>query len=221
MITRLISIFDPSSMTLSLGWLITFFCFSLNFRLYMKSSIYESLKISLFIYPLFKDLKSSIIKLGPGKLVSLVAIFSIFMILNLLSIYPYTFTPTGQISVVLPLSLIFWTGVNFLGWFRNFFNALSHLVPQGTPQALINFMVLVELISNIIRPITLSVRLVANMVAGHLLLSLLGGLAEGSKLVGIVSFFPLLLLRGLELSVCFIQSYVFITLISLYIKEYI
>jgi F-type H+-transporting ATPase subunit a len=94
------------------------------------------------------------------------------------------------------------------------------LVPQGTPLPLINFMVLVELISNIIRPITLSVRLIANIVAGHLLISLLGGLAESSVLIGVSSLLPLLLLRVLELSVCFIQAYVFITLIRLYIKEY-
>lgn len=97
---------------------------------------------------------------------------------------------------------------------------LAHLVPLGTPGVLMPFMVLVELVRNIIRPITLSVRLAANMVAGHLLMVLLGGfiLSQnffsflGTSLVGLV-------LTLLEIAVCFIQAYVFVTLLTLYSVE--
>jgi ATP synthase subunit 6 len=194
--------------------------FIISYKSIVKSSSSGNLKLSLFSFPIFKDLKRSIRNLTLGELVLLFIIIALFLILNLLSMYPYTFTPTGQLSLVLPTSLIFWVGINLLGWRRNFKSSTAHLVPQGTPLPLMNFMVLVEVISNIIRPITLSVRLIANIVAGHLLISLLGGLAESSVLMGFSSLLPLFLLRILELSVCFIQAYVFMTLIRLYIKEY-
>merc|ERR1711993_120711 len=100
----------------------------------------------------------------------------------------------------------------------NFF--LSHLVPLGTPVALIPLIVVIEIVRRLIRPITLSVRLAANIVAGHLLIALIRGPLSA---VRFFRFFlilgGLLLLTLLELAVSFIQAYVFSTLISLYIIE--
>merc|ERR1712228_1168407 len=92
----------------------------------------------------------------------------------------------------------------------NFF--LSHLVPLGTPVALIPLIVVIEIVRRLIRPITLSVRLAANIVAGHLLIALIRGP------LSVVRFFRFFLIL-LELAVSFIQAYVFSTLISLYIIE--
>merc|ERR1711864_31213 len=98
----------------------------------------------------------------------------------------------------------------------NFF--LSHLVPIGTPYPLIPFMVMIEIIRTVIRPITLSVRLAANIVAGHLLIVLIRSpLVRVRWLVLTLIISGLLLLLTLELAVSFIQAYVFRTLISLYI----
>lgn len=95
---------------------------------------------------------------------------------------------------------------------------ISHLVPSGTPVQLMNFIVLIETVRNLIRPITLSVRLSANMVAGHLLISLLGRFCL--LRVGNLLSFPLILaLSVLELGVSFIQAYVLITLVTLYSTE--
>ena len=97
---------------------------------------------------------------------------------------------------------------------------LAHLVPLGTPYPLMPFMVVIELIRRVIRPGTLAVRLAANMVAGHLLLTLIGSLAPRvglSILVGILV--GLVLLITLECAVALIQSYVFRILITLYIEE--
>jgi len=100
----------------------------------------------------------------------------------------------------------------------NFF--LSHLVPTGTPYVLMPFMVIIELIRRIIRPLTLSVRLAANMIAGHILMSLVRSpMASLGGLVFLSTFFGLLILIVLELAVSVIQSYVFRTLLSLYIIE--
>lgn len=97
---------------------------------------------------------------------------------------------------------------------------LAHLVPTGTPAALMPVMVIIETVRNIIRPATLAIRLAANIVAGHLLLTLLG--SQGPNLAGavlIVLFIGLVLLLLLEVAVACIQSYVFTILSSLYLNE--
>jgi len=96
---------------------------------------------------------------------------------------------------------------------------LSHLVPSGTPAALIPLIVLIELVRNFIRPITLSVRLAANIVAGHLLIRLVnrGGLSLGSLTFIIIGG---LILFFLEVAVSFIQGYVFRTLRVIYLSEF-
>lgn len=98
----------------------------------------------------------------------------------------------------------------------------AHLVPQGTPSVLIPFIVLIETISNVIRPGTLAVRLSANIIAGHLLLTLLGntGNSISTILVSILIFTQLLLLI-LESAVAIIQAYVFTILSTLYSREII
>lgn len=97
---------------------------------------------------------------------------------------------------------------------------LAHLLPQGTPTLLIMFMVIIEIVSNIIRPITLCVRLTANLIAGHLLMSLLGNsLLRIRKLRAIISLASPIALTVLESAVACIQAYVFITLITLYTTE--
>merc|ERR1712173_298660 len=99
---------------------------------------------------------------------------------------------------------------------------LAHLVPLGTPSFLIPIIVIIETVRNIVRPITLSIRLAANMVAGHLLLTLLG--SQGSNisiLIITILIIRLILLLILEVAVACIQSYVFTILSSLYLNELI
>lgn len=105
------------------------------------------------------------------------------------------------------------------GWVNKTKEMFAHLVPMGTPFALINFMVIIERVSNVIRPITLSVRLAANMIAGHLLIVLLGSAVTiklWSVCFGVISLGLLFLL---ETAVAFIQAYVFIVLVGLYSAE--
>uniref|UniRef100_A0A1D1ZBV4 F-ATPase protein 6 n=1 Tax=Anthurium amnicola TaxID=1678845 RepID=A0A1D1ZBV4_9ARAE len=94
---------------------------------------------------------------------------------------------------------------------------LAHLVPSGTPTPLIRFIVLIEIIRNFIRSLTLRIRLIANIISGHLLLTLIGNIIEK---IGILILLILILIQGilrsLELGVAFIQSYVFSILITLY-----
>jgi len=94
----------------------------------------------------------------------------------------------------------------------------AHLVPIGTPVVLIPFIVLIERIRTLIRPLTLAIRLSANIIAGHLLLTLLGNQLAGLNIIGFI-FSTEILLVGLEIAVSIIQGYVFVILISLYIRD--
>jgi len=105
------------------------------------------------------------------------------------------------------------------GWTKLTNHIFIHLVPLGTPIPLRVFIVLIETTSNLIRPITLSVRLAANIIAGHLLLRLLRRINENVPIAfwGVSIILTLLLI--LEYAVAIIQRYVFITLLSLYLNE--
>ena len=133
--------------------------------------------------------------------------------MNLIGLLPYNFTPTSHLAITLSLRLPLWLGHIRINSYKNIRIFLSHLVPKGTPIFLVPFIVLIEISRNIARPFTLSIRLTANIVAGHLLLRLLriplSGLRYGLVFVLISG---LLLLIFLELGVSFIQGYVFITL---------
>merc|ERR1712209_31555 len=125
-------------------------------------------------------------------------------------------------SLTLTIALPLWLGRMILSIIFQYNNLLCHLVPIGTPRFLMPIIVIIESVRNIIRPLTLSIRLAANIVAGHLLLTLLG--SQGPNL----SFFNLLclmlglfLLLLLEVAVACIQSYVFTILRSLYLNELI
>jgi F-type H+-transporting ATPase subunit a len=113
-----------------------------------------------------------------------------------------------------------WLTFIIFGWVNQTKHIFAHLVPQRTPGALIPFIVLIESIRNVIRPLTLAVRLIANMVAGHLLMTLLGNQtasASGIILAGLI--FTQIILLTLESAVAVIQSYVFAVLSTLYARE--
>lgn len=139
---------------------------------------------------------------------------------NLIGLLPYVFTGSSHMVFTLTFALPVWLGRILWAIKNQYDNLFAHLVPMGTPAALMPVIVIIETVRNIIRPGTLSIRLAANMVAGHLLLTLLGsqgtGLGRGAFLGLIVG---LVLLLCLELAVACIQAYVFTILRSLYLNE--
>merc|ERR1711963_759922 len=128
-------------------------------------------------------------------------------------------------EIIIPGTIYIFISVFFFILFSIIFqynNLLAHLVPLGTPSFLIPIIVIIETVRNVIRPITLSIRLAANMVAGHLLLTLLGSQGpSSSSLVLVILLVSLVLLLILEVAVACIQSYVFTILRSLYLNELI
>lgn len=157
---------------------------------------------------------------SPGHTHWAISIFVIILLNNLAGLTPYTFTSTRHLSFSVTLALSIWIGYIFYRIIINLGRFLAHLVPVGTPYVLMPFIVIIELISNIIRPITLSVRLAANLVAGHLLITLIRSPIVRVSFYAIVILLSLLyLLMILESAVAFIQAYVFRILSTLYLRE--
>jgi len=220
MITNLFSGFDPSISIFNMSWLL-FFIFLLIFPIiHWMLSNSTTLIYKKIITTFKKEVRFTFKTKEKGLELIIITLFMLIIIINIIALYPQVFSITSHVTFNLPLSLVFWTSLIIFGWTKNTNMMLSHLVPQGTPNALIIFIVLIELVRNIIRPITLSVRLTANLIAGHLLISLLGGaLIRITTLVRTCFIFIPILLTILELAVACIQAYVFITLITLYTTE--
>jgi F-type H+-transporting ATPase subunit a len=149
-------------------------------------------------------------------------IFTLFMFImfaNLLGMIPYSFTFTSHIIVTFALAAFVFVGVTVIGIVRHGFHFLSLFVPHGVPKVLLLILVPIELLSYFIRPFTLSIRLFANMLAGHTMLAIFGGFAAA---LGLLAIFPLginILLVALEFLVAVLQAYVFAILTCLYLGE--
>lgn len=220
MITNLFSIFDPSSSLINFNWIASLFIITFLPVLYWLIPSRINSIWMLFSFTLLKELKS-ILPHNYTKNIFFFLLIIIFILLNnFVSLFPYIFTTSAHLRISLSLALPLWISFILHGWIYKTNNIFNHLVPQGTPPILIPFIVLIERVRNIIRPLTLAVRLRANIIAGHLLLTLLS--STGSKinyLVIIILIFIQCALLILEISVSLIQSYVFTILSTLYCNE--
>nr|WNH19116.1 ATP synthase F0 subunit 6 [Sphoeroides dorsalis] len=164
------------------------------------------------------------LNMGGHKWALMFASLMIFIIsINMLGLLPYTYTPTTQLSMNLALAVPLWLMTVIIGLRKNPTAALGHLLPEGTPTALIPALVIIETISLFIRPLALGVRLTANLTAGHLLMQLIATAAfvllPMMPTVAILTTILLYLLTLLEVAVAMIQAYVFVLLLSLYLQE--
>ena len=149
-----------------------------------------------------------------------VGLFLFILINNLFGLLPFVFTGTRHLVFTGIISLGLWRGFTVVYFFHNRAQFLAHLVPIGTPVLLVPFMVIIELVRSLMRPLTLAVRLAANMIAGHLLLDLCATpLITRRPLAQICFFMALMALSSLELGVAVIQAYVFTRLRALYLAE--
>jgi F-type H+-transporting ATPase subunit a len=156
-------------------------------------------------------------------------IFTLFMFIffgNLLGLVPYGYTFTGQIVVTFAMAAVVFIGVTIIGIARHGWHFLSFFVPHGVPTLLLLLLVPIELLSYLIRPFTLSIRLFANMMAGHTMLAIFAGfvapllLAAGAiKAFAVVPLAVDILLIFLELLVAALQAYVFTILTCLYLRD--
>nr|AAZ05849.1 ATPase 6 [Cyamus erraticus] len=220
MMTNLFSIFDPTTSTaFAVNWLAAFsFVFVLPLTYWVTTQRYHLLlnKLSNYITTEFKV----VVTKTPEIVLIVLALFIFIFVNNLTGLLPFTFTVTAHMAVTVSMALPLWVALIIYGWSHNTSNLLVHLVPNGTPAILMPLMVVIETISNLIRPLTLAVRLAANMIAGHLLISLLTGATPLAPLSAMpVLGSAQLALEGLEIAVAIIQAYVFSVLITLYVSE--
>nr|YP_010894941.1 ATP synthase F0 subunit 6 [Phortica variegata]QXG19611.1 ATP synthase F0 subunit 6 [Phortica variegata]QXG19624.1 ATP synthase F0 subunit 6 [Phortica variegata]WJW73454.1 ATP synthase F0 subunit 6 [Phortica variegata] len=223
MMTNLFSVFDPSSsiFNLSLNWMSTFLGLLLIPAVYWLMPSRYNIFWNSILTTLHKEFKTLLGPLGHnGSSFIFISLFSMILFNNFMGLFPYIFTSTSHLTLTLTLALPLWLCFMIYGWINHTQHMFAHLVPQGTPAVLMPFMVCIETISNIIRPGTLAVRLTANMIAGHLLLTLLGNTGPSlSYMLVTLLLAAQIALLVLESAVAMIQSYVFAVLSTLYSSE--
>ena len=150
-------------------------------------------------------------------------IFTLFMFVlfcNMIGMFPYSFTVTSHIIVTFMLAALVFIGVTIIGFMKHGIKYLELFVPRGVPIVLLPLIVVIEIISYLSRPVSLSVRLFANMMAGHTMLKVFGGFVISLGLLG--GWLPLgfsVALTGLEILVAFLQAYVFAILTCIYLNN--
>jgi len=156
-------------------------------------------------------------------------VFSLFMfvlVANLIGLFPYFFTVTSHIIVTFALAMLVILTVLFYGFWKHGLGFLKLFVPQGVPAILVPLVVMIEVISFLSRPISLSVRLFANMLAGHITLKVFAGFVTSLTAFGAAGWagavLPLAMtvaITGLEVLVAFLQAYVFAVLTCMYLND--
>ena len=149
-------------------------------------------------------------------------IFTLFMFIlvgNLVGMIPFAYTFTSQIIVTFVMAATIFVGVTVIGLIRHGLHFFSLFVPSGTPLILAPLLIPIEIISYFVRPVSLAVRLFANMIAGHTMMKVFGGF---TVLLGVLGFAPIILLvalTGFEIMVAVLQAYVFTVLTCLYLND--
>nr|UFA46234.1 ATP synthase F0 subunit 6 [Horornis ruficapilla]UFA46247.1 ATP synthase F0 subunit 6 [Horornis ruficapilla]UFA46312.1 ATP synthase F0 subunit 6 [Horornis ruficapilla]UFA46325.1 ATP synthase F0 subunit 6 [Horornis ruficapilla] len=176
-----------------------------------------------FINLITKQLMMPLDKKGHKWALILTSLMIFLLLINLLGLLPYTFTPTTQLSMNLALAFPLWLATLLTGLRNQPSISLGHLLPEGTPTPLIPALILIETTSLLIRPLALGVRLTANLTAGHLLIQLISTatvvLFSAMPAISLLTLLVLFLLTILEVAVAMIQAYVFVLLLSLYLQE--
>uniref|UniRef100_UPI00315C6504 ATP synthase F0 subunit 6 n=1 Tax=Centrotypus assamensis TaxID=3038120 RepID=UPI00315C6504 len=214
MMNNLFSIFDPSTGIMSLNWLSSFMFITINYNYWTNSNNIANLMMKTIM--IMKMEMSMIMKLK-GTHILYMSMGMFILLNNTMGLMPYVFTSTSHLVFSMALAMPMWMSLMLYGWMNKPNKMLKHLVPTGTPSLLMPLMVMIETISNLIRPGSLAVRLTANMIAGHLLMSLLGNSCSLKMTTMMMMMFMTLLM--FEMAVSMIQSYVFMTLMTLYSSE--
>nr|APA16935.1 ATP synthase F0 subunit 6 [Pezophaps solitaria] len=180
--------------------------------------------LQLWLFHLItKQLMIPLNKNGHKWALLLTSLMVFLLMINLLGLLPYTFTPTTQLSMNMALALPLWLATLLIGLRNQPSISLGHLLPEGTPTPLIPALIMIETTSLLIRPLALGVRLTANLTAGHLLIQLIStattALLPIMPTVSLLTALILFLLTILEVAVAMIQAYVFVLLLSLYLQE--
>nr|AEK84189.1 ATP synthase F0 subunit 6 [Alcithoe arabica] len=229
MLVDIFSSFDDNNQVF-MSVYVLMWLFSLVTILLFSSTYWVSNPRWVGVVMIFKDTVSSQIfrsyglHMG-GFINTITALFMLLIVMNLSGLIPYVFSLTSHLAVSLCLGLPLWLCLIISAIFYNLSSVLASLLPMGAPALLNPFLVIIETISIMVRPITLSVRLMANMSAGHIVLTLIGSYLTTSLFTS--SIFTMLLLMSIqilytifEFGISLIQAYIFCLLITLYSDEH-
>nr|YP_009417633.1 ATP synthase F0 subunit 6 [Japanagallia spinosa]ARX63983.1 ATP synthase F0 subunit 6 [Japanagallia spinosa] len=215
--TNLFSTFDPCTGMLSLNWTSVMMISIITPLKFWNLPNKQTMLFNKTINMLNKEIK--MLMKYKGSSIMLISMFLLILMNNMMGLVPYIFTSSSHLVYSLTLALPLWMGMMLYGWINKTNKMFIHMVPTGTPSILMPFMVLIETISNLIRPGSLAVRLTANMIAGHLLMSLLGNNCSGNPTLLYMLMVIFIILMMFETAVAMIQAYVFMTLSTLYSSE--
>lgn len=221
MIINLFSVFDPTSyFGFSLNWLIiliVILLFPTKYYLINRGFFIIFKFIFLGVRKVFREVSfPNYVALNFVRVMTfLYLVFS-----NLMGLFPFIFTGTAHPYITLGMGLVLWISFFLIGWRKRFKYRAAHLVPMGRPLILAPLIVLIERVSHLIRPFTLSIRLAANMIAGHLIIGLLSSIRIIRFIGFTVSIIFQSILLILEFGVAIIQGFVFRILLLLYALEY-
>lgn len=221
MIINLFSIFDPSSyFGITINWVvIIIILIYLPTKYYLMNSGFLKIFKNTFIEfrKVFKEVSF------PNYLALnfvCVLVLMYLILRNLIRLFPFVFRGCAHPLVTLGIGLVCWLSFFIIGWIKNFKLSAAHLVPEGSPILLAPLIVIIERISHLIRPFTLSIRLAANIMAGHLII----GLISRISILNIYRFYVSVIFQSililLEFGVAIIQGFVFRILLLLYALEY-
>nr|YP_009307195.1 ATP synthase F0 subunit 6 [Aphis craccivora]AOR53736.1 ATP synthase F0 subunit 6 [Aphis craccivora]AOR53749.1 ATP synthase F0 subunit 6 [Aphis craccivora]UNP24628.1 ATP synthase F0 subunit 6 [Aphis craccivora] len=217
MTTNLFNIFDPSTtiFNLEMNWISSLIIIMLmpNFLWIMPN------RINWLMFKMFNMLNNEMLMLYKMKKTKspaflFISLFLFILLNNFFSLFPYIFSSSSHMVFSITLALPFWFFFIIFSVCKNTKNMISHLIPLNTPIYLAPLMTIIETMSIIIRPMSLSIRLTANLIAGHLLMTLL----NYNSLMIIIMLIQMFMMI-FELCVALIQSYVFSILSSLYSSE--
>nr|QTT61164.1 ATP synthase F0 subunit 6 [Tritia sp. e LAG-2017] len=229
MLVDIFSSFDDNNQVF-MSLYVLMWIFSLITIILFSSSYWVMSPRWLSIVSIFKDTASSQVfrsfGINMGGFVNIITGLFLFLILmNMSGLVPYVFSPTSHLAVSLSLGLPLWLTLIVSAIFHNPSSVVAGLLPMGAPAPLNPFLVIIETVSIMVRPITLSVRLTANMSAGHIVLTLIGNYLTASFFMS--SIFSMLLLLSIqvlytvfEFGISLIQAYIFCLLITLYSDEH-
>nr|QTT61346.1 ATP synthase F0 subunit 6 [Nassarius nitidus] len=229
MLVDIFSSFDDNNQVF-MSLYVLMWIFSLITIVLFSSSYWVMSPRWLSIVSIFKDTASSQVfrsfGINMGGFVNIITGLFLFLILmNMSGLVPYVFSPTSHLAVSLSLGLPLWLTLIVSAVFYNPSSVVAGLLPMGAPAPLNPFLVIIETVSIMVRPITLSVRLTANMSAGHIVLTLIGNYLTASFFMS--SIFSMLLLLSIqvlytvfEFGISLIQAYIFCLLITLYSDEH-
>nr|YP_010970152.1 ATP synthase F0 subunit 6 [Phyllidia picta]WNR50663.1 ATP synthase F0 subunit 6 [Phyllidia picta] len=151
----------------------------------------------------------------------LFTLMTILLILNFLGLIPFVYGPTSNIWISASLAVVFWSMLIFSGWIKFPMESAAHFAPSGAPNLFIPFLVIIETVSILIRPLTLTIRIIANISAGHIIMGLI---ATSLTACSLFTLGPVMVVHigynMFEIFVCSVQAYVFSLLIKLYGEEH-